>query len=64
MERRKIKKSYKIYLKQIEAIANLAKIISSGTYLDELLLLVVNVTAEIMNSKICSLMLLDTQKKN
>jgi GAF domain-containing protein len=32
-------------------------------YLEELLRLVVNVTAEIMNSKICSLMLLDPDKK-
>jgi signal transduction protein with GAF and PtsI domain len=55
--------SYKIYLKQIEGISKVASLITSGLYLDELLRLVVNVTAELMNSKICSLMLLDPDKK-
>jgi GAF domain-containing protein len=57
------KKSYGIYLKQIEALAKVANLITSGLYLEELLRLVVNVTAEIMNSKISSLMLLDADKK-
>lgn len=56
-------KKYQIYLKQIEALAKIANLITSGMYLDELLRLVVQVTAEIMNSKICSLMLLDPDKK-
>ncbi|MFC1674394.1 GAF domain-containing protein [Candidatus Omnitrophota bacterium] len=54
---------YKIYLKQIEAISKIADLISSGMYLEELLRLVVQVTAELMNSKISSLMLLDSDGK-
>ena len=59
----KNKKGYQIYLKQIEALSKVANLITSGLYLEELLRLVVNVTAEIMNSKISSLMLLDPDKK-
>jgi len=57
------KKTYQIYLKQIEALSKVANLITSGLYLGELLRLVVQVTAEIMNSKICSLMLLDPDRK-
>jgi len=59
----KKKKGYQVYLKQIEALSKVANLITSGLYLEELLRLVVNVTAEIMNSKISSLMLLDPDKK-
>jgi len=55
--------TYQVYLKQIAALSKVANLITSGLYLEELLRLVVNVTAEIMNSKICSLMLLDPEKK-
>lgn len=41
----------------------MANLITSGMYLEELLRLIVQVTAEIMNSKISSLMLLDPQNK-
>ena len=54
---------YQIYIKQIEALAKIANLIASGLYLEELLRLIVHVTAEIMNSKISSLMLLDPEKK-
>jgi GAF domain-containing protein len=57
------KKSYQPYLKQIEALSKIANLITSGMYLEELLRLIVSVTAEIMNSKICSLMLVDPDKK-
>jgi GAF domain-containing protein len=57
------KKGYQVYLKQIEALSKVANLITSGLYLEELLRLVVNVTAEIMNSKICSLMLLNPDRK-
>ena len=57
------KTGYQVSLKQIEALAKVANLITSGLYLEELLRLVVNVTAEIMNSKICSLMLLDPGNK-
>jgi GAF domain-containing protein len=54
---------YKIYIKQIEALSKIANLLTSGLYLEELLRLVVSVTAEIMNSKISSLMLLDPDTK-
>ncbi len=57
------KENYQIYLKQINALARVARLISSGMYLDELLKLIVHVTAEVMQSKICSLMLLDPETK-
>lgn len=59
----KKKEKYEVFLKQIEALAKIANLINSGLYLDELLRLVVNVTAEVMRSKICSLMLLEPEKK-
>jgi len=57
------KGNYQIYVKQIEVLSKVANLITSGMYLDELLRLIVSVTAEIMNSKISSLMLLDFEKK-
>jgi GAF domain-containing protein len=54
---------YDAYLKQIEAISKIANLITSGLYLDELLRLIVQVTAEVMNSKVSSLMLLDPESK-
>ncbi|MFA5177089.1 MAG: GAF and ANTAR domain-containing protein [Candidatus Omnitrophota bacterium] len=62
MPKKKTEK-YNIYIKQIEAIAKVANLITSGVYLEELLRLIVNVTAEIMSSKISSLMLFDPEKK-
>ena len=59
----KKKDNYKVYVKQIEAISKVANLLTSGLYLEELLRLIVQVTAEIMNSKISSLMLLDPEKK-
>ena len=59
----KTKQGYEIYVKQIEALSKVADLITSGMYLEELLRLIVRVTAEIMNSKISSLMLLDPEKK-
>jgi signal transduction protein with GAF and PtsI domain len=57
------KQSYQLYLKHIQALAKVANLITSGLYLGEVLRLIVSVTAEIMNSKICSLMLLDPEKQ-
>ncbi|MFA5096119.1 MAG: GAF and ANTAR domain-containing protein [Candidatus Omnitrophota bacterium] len=54
---------YEVYTRQIEALAKVANLINSGMYLEELLRLIVQVTAEILNSKISSLMLLDPEKK-
>jgi GAF domain-containing protein len=53
----------KVYLKQIEGLSKVANLITSGLYLEELLRLIVGVTAEIMHSKISSLMLLDPNTK-
>jgi len=54
----KKKGHYQVYIKQIEALSKVANLITSGLYLEELLRLIVHVTAEVMNSKVSSLMLL------
>jgi GAF domain-containing protein len=61
--KKKSEVGYQIYLKQIEALSKVANLIASGMYLDELLRLIVSVTAEVMNSKVSSLMVLDPDKK-
>lgn len=43
----------------IDALAKISDAVTSDLYLEEILKLIVTVTAEAMNSKICSLMLLD-----
>jgi signal transduction protein with GAF and PtsI domain len=57
MARKSVKKS--AYEKHIEAISKVSKSITSNLYLEDILKLIVTVTAEIMDSKICSLMLID-----
>jgi signal transduction protein with GAF and PtsI domain len=47
------------HVKQLEAISKVSKTITSNLYLGDILKLIVTVTAEITDSKICSLMLLD-----
>lgn len=47
------------YAKQLEAISKVSRTITSNLYLEDILKLIVTVTAEIMDSKICSLMLVD-----
>lgn len=49
--------------KQIEALMRISTAITSDRYLDDILRLIVMVTAEVMNSKICSLWLLDEREK-
>jgi GAF domain-containing protein len=61
--KKKTEAGYQIYLRQIEALSKVANLIASGMYLDELLRLIVSVTAEVMNSKVSSLMVLDHDKK-
>ncbi|MEK6728166.1 MAG: GAF domain-containing protein [Candidatus Omnitrophota bacterium] len=58
----KKKGHYQVYIKQIEALSKVANLITSGLYLEELLRLIVHVTAEVMNSKVSSLMLLGPEK--
>lgn len=45
--------------RQIETLARVSQSIAQGIYLKEILQLIVTMTAEMMDSKICSLMLLD-----
>jgi len=47
------------HAKQFEALSKVSKTITSNLYLEDILKLIVTVTAEIMDSKICSLMLID-----
>jgi signal transduction protein with GAF and PtsI domain len=49
--------------KHIKALSEIGKAITSNLYLEDILRLIVTVTAEVMNSKICSLLLLDEEKK-
>lgn len=48
-----------LHAKQLAAISKVSKTITSNLYLEDILKLIVTVTAEIMDSKICSLMLVD-----
>ncbi|MBA3066316.1 GAF domain-containing protein [bacterium] len=48
---------------QIELLSEVSRTIVSNRYLEEILHLIVTMTAEIMNSKICSIMLVDEKKK-
>ena len=50
------------HAKQLEAISKVSRSITSSLCLDDILKLIVTVTAETMNSKICSLMLLNEKE--
>lgn len=47
----------------IKALAKISEAVTSDLYLDDILKLIVTVTAEVMGSKICSLMLLNEDSK-
>ncbi len=49
--------------KQIEALTKISSAITSESYLEDILRLIVTVTAEVMKSKICSLMLLNEKNE-
>ena len=51
------------YQKQIKALSEISQAISSDRYLDDILKLIVAVTANVMDSKICSLWILDEKEK-
>lgn len=51
------------YCKQIEALSRIRKMMTSNMCLDDILNFIVSVTAEIMDSRICSLLLLDAKKE-
>jgi len=48
----------------IAALSKISRAISSDLYLEDILKLIVTVTAEVMNSRICTLMLLDERRDN
>jgi signal transduction protein with GAF and PtsI domain len=50
--------------KQLEVISKVSRMITSNLYLEDILKLIVTVTAELMDSKICSLMLIDEKTGN
>ncbi len=56
------KKKVSSYVRQIEALSKISGAISSDLYLEDILKLIVTVTAQVMRSKICSLSLLDEAK--
>ncbi|MDP2912507.1 MAG: GAF domain-containing protein [Candidatus Omnitrophota bacterium] len=51
------------YEQQIKALSKISKAIASDLYLEDILRLIVAVTAQVMGSNICSLMLLDEKTK-
>ncbi len=64
MAGQKGKKGHSVSLgMQIEALSNISKAITSDLYIEDILRLIVMVTAQIMKSKICALMLLDEKKQ-
>ena len=50
---------HKSFAEQIKALSKISKAIASDFYLDDILRLIVTVTAEVLGSNICSLMLID-----
>jgi len=58
----KKKRKSNSYKKKIEALSKVSQTITSSLYLEDILKLIVMVTAEVMNSKICSLLLLNEEK--
>ncbi|OGS27575.1 MAG: histidine kinase [Elusimicrobia bacterium RIFOXYB2_FULL_48_7] len=55
----KHKAEYKEFL---EAVSKVSKAITSDQYLEDILKLIVTVTAQVMKSEVCSIMLIDEQK--
>lgn len=55
-------KKTKSFSAQIEALSKISQAITSELYLEDILKLIVTVTAEVMSSKIVSLLLLDEEK--
>ena len=52
-----------IYEEKIRALSKISKAIVSDLYLEDILRLIVTVTAETMGSNICSIMLIDEKKE-
>jgi signal transduction protein with GAF and PtsI domain len=47
---------------QISTLAEVGQIIASGKYLEDVLQLIVNIIAKMMQARVCSIMLVDSQK--
>jgi signal transduction histidine kinase/putative methionine-R-sulfoxide reductase with GAF domain len=58
-----IKEEKNLKSKEINALLEISKAIASGLYLEDILRLIVTVTANLMDSKICSLWILDEKDK-
>ncbi|MCM8783588.1 MAG: GAF and ANTAR domain-containing protein [Candidatus Omnitrophica bacterium] len=58
-----MKEKKPLFVKQLKALSKISEAITSDLYLEDILKLIVNVTAQVMDSKICSLFLLDEKKK-
>lgn len=56
------RKTDKLDKNKIEVFTTISKAITSDLYLDDILKLIVTVTAKVMDSKICSLLLLDEDR--
>ena len=61
--KRSLKKNREIDAKEINALLEISKAIASGLYLEDVLRLIVTVTANMMDSKICSLWILDERNR-
>jgi len=63
IEQARLYQETKIKALQFDGLIKVSQSITSQDYLDEILNLIVVVTAEMLNSKICSIMLLDDKKE-
>lgn len=59
----RLHRSVQQHRRELRTLAQVSEVVVSEQYLDEILQLIVTVTAELMHSKICSLMLLDDAKQ-
>ncbi len=64
-----LERAFFVYMKnksfeeQLQALSKISKAITSDLYLEDILRLIVTVTAELLGSNICSLMLIDEKKQ-
>jgi signal transduction protein with GAF and PtsI domain len=63
IENLKLKQKAEKKSKEIDTLSKISKTIASNRYLMEILNIIVSLTAEMMNSKICSIMLLDEDRQ-
>ncbi len=63
LENTRLKRELKKSFTQFTTLTQISKMIVSGSYLKEILKLIVTMTAEVLNSKILSIMLLDEAKQ-